>query len=110
MTDDPFRRGYQVRLEAAAETEMAAILTRIAADSPEAAQDWLDGFNRLTGMLADFNINFGYARENGTVSRELRQVVHHSHRIVYAIDDDHRLGQVLHIWHGKREKIPRGLL
>ena len=110
MSDESFRRGYTVRLEDAAIEELDEIFGDIGRDAPRAAQNWMNGFWRLVELLSEFNVNFAPARENDDSDFELRQVIHYSHRIVYTIDDEQRQVRILHIWHGARRNIPRGLL
>lgn len=106
MSKDEFRRGYRVELGGYAELEFDQVTARIAASSTQAATDWIAGFFQLIDDIGDFNINFGYAIENGDSSRELRQVMHHSHRIVYTIDEALRVVQIVHIRHHARDRIP----
>ena len=112
MSDDPsYRRRYTVRGDAAVFDEIECATRWIARDSLEAAHAWSNGLFDLIEHLGDFVAGYALARENeARAGVELREFLYHSHRVIYAIDDEARVVQVLHVWHAARRNVPRDQL
>ena len=77
---------------------------------PEAALAWLEDLWRKLDALAARPIGYGWAREHVDGEDEFRQIVHHSHRVIFTIDDTDRCLFVLRVRHAARRGVPRSQL
>lgn len=65
---------------------------------PATAARWLAGLEQLVETLQRFPRRFSHAREQEAFpAYELRQVVYHSHRIIYTVTED--TVHILHVRH-----------
>lgn len=76
----------------------------IALDSVQAANAWLDGLYAAASTLAYFPRRFRRAPEQKRFGGEVRQMLYHSHRIIYQINGP--TVSILHIRHAAR--LPLG--
>jgi plasmid stabilization system protein ParE len=93
-----FRVSMTRRAEADAEDICRWIVE--AHHQPLSAARWLDGLEEAIASFGRLPRRCPLAPEAALLGREIRQLVHHRHRILFAIDADEVL--VLHIRHGSR--------
>lgn len=89
---------YQVVLTALARSDLRAISTSIAQDSPVAAE-------RFVNRLLDNAESLGDAPRRGksvTDRDGVRRVVHRPYVIYYRVEENERVVRVLRFWHGAR--------
>lgn len=96
---------FDVVLRPAALDEALEAAEYIAANaSKEAAERWYGGLERALESLSRMPSRCAYAREHGLIAGvELRQLVYHSHRLVFTIRG--RTVHVLHIRHVARDRL-----
>ena len=78
---------------------------RIAEDSPENASKWLAVAWRKIFSLQEMPHRFAMIEESAELGVELRSVIHHSHRIIYRIDDDRMIVEIIRVYHGARKPL-----
>lgn len=74
---------------------------------PEAAEQWLRGLISAILSLNELPSRYTLIPEGKRFPFELRQLVFHSHRIVYHIDEAKQMVTVLRIYHGSRRRLRR---
>lgn len=94
---------YRVIIMPTAKAELAEIFTYISADSPSGAARWYAGCMKAIDSLSHFPMRTRLAPEAEKFEREVRQLIYHSHRILYEVVDD--TVNVLHVRHGARLPI-----
>lgn len=77
----------------------------IAADSPDQAQKWLQGAWKKIFSLAEMPKRFAVIAESDFLVGEIRDLTHHSHRIVYRMKDTDGVVEVLRVWHSARRNL-----
>jgi len=93
---------HRVRMAKRAETDVEAIYRWIAEHeaSPLNAKRWLDGLEDAIASLQESPLRCPRAPETAFFRHEIRQLLYHSHRILFVVDDDEVV--VLHVRHGNR--------
>ena len=91
---------YRVAIDPEALQKINEAARYIAQDSEQNAMSWLLGLEDLIGKLGRFPHSYGDARERKPIRRELKQVVYHSHRVIFEIDDERRVVNVVTVIHG----------
>jgi plasmid stabilization system protein ParE len=66
--------------------------------APLNAARWFDGLFEAIATLKEFPHGCARAPESEFFDREVRQLLHHSHRVLFAIEGD--VVEVFHIRHG----------
>ena len=107
---DRFERNYDLLLTEAAQQHLQEITGWIGWNQDAVASGWLGGLQALLELIADFTVDFSIARKNASARREIRQVVHHPHRILYFVDHERREVVICAIWHVRRQNVPPHLL
>ena len=101
---------FEVILMDSATREIEAIWEWLRERAPTNARIWVAGLQEAIHALADFPTGHGFARENGTVDVELRQLLYgkrqHKYRVIYTVKCNEVF--VLHIRHPAREAMKRG--
>jgi len=69
------------------------------------ADHWLNELYDKVSSLCTMPERFGVARENDSFDLELRCLRHHSHRILYTVDQDHSIVRVHAVLHGSKEDL-----
>jgi len=72
------------------------------------AERWLRGLEAVIGSLAEMPARFKVIDEQEEFSVELRQVLHHSHRVIYHVNEVTQSVHVLRIYHGARRPLSKG--
>ena len=92
---------YRVVLQDRAQKDIDDALAYIAAhDSTEAALKWYEGLIDAMESLATMPTRCRLAPEASRATGEVRQLIYHSHRILFDIEA--RAVRILHIRHGGR--------
>ena len=94
---------YRVQIGKEAHDELAEAFWHIHDDSPANAKIWLQGLYDKIDSLESMPERCAFARENDKFEEELRQLVFHSHRIIFTIKG--KTVYVMHIRHGARKEI-----
>lgn len=66
--------------------------------APTNVARWFDGVFEAIGTLAELPHRFAPAPESVFLEREIRQLIYHNHRVLFAIEGD--IVEVFHIRHG----------
>ena len=72
----------------------------IARDSDVAANRWMDGLIGVMESLSKMPRRCAIAREQAAFEIELRNLIYHSHRIIFTITED--CVRILHVRHAAR--------
>lgn len=70
--------------------------------SPEHAEIWLRKLNAEIDSLESMPERFGFARERHFFEEELRQIIFHSHRIIFWVSKETRTVHVVSIRHSRQ--------
>jgi toxin ParE1/3/4 len=96
---------YNVIVTAEAQTGIREAFEYIHERAPLNAAKWLRGLYRQIDTLERLPRRCPFARECDYLEGELRQLLFHSHRIVFRVDAPHKTVYVLHFRHAKRQTI-----
>ncbi|BDI29564.1 hypothetical protein CCAX7_16150 [Capsulimonas corticalis] len=96
---------FSVEITASASDDIADVATFIAQDSEPSAAKWLAGLQTLIFSLQDNPGRFAVIPEAVELQIDYRFVLHHSHRIVFRIDDANRIVYVVRVYHGARNPL-----
>jgi plasmid stabilization system protein ParE len=91
---------YLVEFTRGAEREIYDIEEWIAADSPEAAEQWVDGLLAIVDRLEKMPSRCPLAPENESHVEEIRQMIYGVYRILFTILPGRVV--ILHVRHGAR--------
>jgi len=80
----------------------------IAQDSPSDAAKWKAGLEKLIFSLRDMPTRYPIIPEAIDLQRSYRSVIHHSHRVVFRIDDEIGVVYVVRVYHGARRPLTEG--
>ncbi|MBV9470590.1 MAG: type II toxin-antitoxin system RelE/ParE family toxin, partial [Abitibacteriaceae bacterium] len=92
-------------LAQAAERDIAEAVAHIAEDSPPQASQWLDGLFTAIDTLGELPSRYAMIPESVTLSRPLRSLPYHSHRIIYEINEAKQLILVVRVYHSARKPL-----
>lgn len=97
---------YSVLLTPEAETRLLHAFQHIQQDSPEIAERWLREVYVKIEALATLPRRCAVAREQPYFpDRELRQLIHHSHRVIFEVHDATSTVRVLYVRHGAERTV-----
>ena len=98
---------YTVEIDPRAEQEALGAYLYIRGRSGEQrAAAWLAELYEAVAGLSLFPNGRGDAREAKAVGRPLRQLIHHSHRVIYEVDEGRAAVKVLHIRPAAMRQLP----
>ncbi len=96
---------YKIELTPTAEAELWADFTYIHEQAPLNAQHWLEAIYKAIATLETFPSRCAVAPENQYLDDELRHLLFKSHRIIFRIDQQKEIVQILHVRHASRRAI-----
>lgn len=93
---------FRVRIAQRAQRDVESIYSWIAEHGPDhhAAVRWVDGLENAITSLDEFPARCPLAPEARFFERQVRQLLYHSHRVLFTIDEEEVV--VLHIRHAGR--------
>lgn len=97
--------GFKVVVIPTARADLEEYADWIAEDSPDQARKWLIEAWETIFSLREMPARFAIIDEAEELGAEVRDVLHHSHRIVYRVREDEQIVEVLRVWHGARRAI-----
>lgn len=97
---------YRIIITPTAIEDLAAQVEYIRSDSARAAQRWYDDCIEAIDSLALLPRSGRIAPESEWFEREIRQIVVHSHRVLYVIEE--KVVRVLHVRNAARKPFRRG--
>ena len=74
-------------------------------NEPQSAKRWFDELSGRIDSLSNQPERFALIPESSRFEFGVRQILHHSHRVLYAVDEERRRVVVLRIWHGNRKRL-----
>ena len=96
---------FKVQIVAAAERDVDQAVAFIHNSSPVAAQKWLETLLTKMEGLAEMPLRFALIAEADELKKPLRSFVHHSHRIVYEIDEPTQIVSIVRVYHSARAPL-----
>jgi len=96
---------FRVEVTARAEVDIAEAVDCIAADSPTRARTWLAGLIASFELLQNLPTRHDLIAEAPRLRRDLRSIQHHSHRVVYEVDEVASTVFIVRIYHGARRSL-----
>jgi plasmid stabilization system protein ParE len=99
---------YRIVVTPSAVRDLEEYADYVASDSLEESRKWLRGAWDTIFSLREQPFRFAVIEESAEVGEELRDVLHHSHRIVYRVLEDQQVVEVLRVWHGARQALSSG--
>ena len=99
------KRRYGVIVTPEAESGIVAAFRYILERSPVNAEKWLRALYKKIDSLEQMPERCPLARENEYFEDTLRHLVSKSHRIIFRIDEEKRMVQVLYVRHAKQQAV-----
>jgi toxin ParE1/3/4 len=100
---------YAVELTRRAERDLNDLYQFLSAEHSDVASRWLNGLEKAISKLERFPRRCSLAPESRRASRRLRHLLYGTkpniYRVVYEIDETHRIVWVLTIRHGARDAL-----
>ena len=96
---------FKIQIVAAAERDIDQAMAFIHNSSPVAAQKWLETLLTKMEGLAEMPSRFAFIAEADELKKPLRGFVHHSHRIVYEVDDATKTVSIVRVYHSARAPL-----
>jgi toxin ParE1/3/4 len=81
--------------------EYAAFILR-ESKSREAANRWLDQLENTIRSLTEMPMRYKAIEEQSAFNLPLRQVLHHSHRVIYHVNEVTETVHILRVYHSAR--------
>lgn len=94
---------YTVVLLPEAEADASHAGDYIAQRSPASAAKWIAGLERAIQTLERLPNRCGVARERSHRGLTLRQLIHHSHRVLFTVNDESRTVHIHRIIHAAQD-------
>lgn len=85
-------------------TDYAAFI-QLKEGSVEPAKRWRAGLLELIGSLSENPLRFRRVPELAESHPDLRQVIYHSHRVIYEVLADDTKVRIVRVFHQRRERI-----
>lgn len=82
----------------------------INANSPGNALGWLRGIYEAIKSLKTMPTRCGCIREQSAFDEEFREILHHSHRIIFTVDEENAIVEVLDLRHAAQDDWKAGVL
>lgn len=96
---------YSVVFDSEAQTEALEAADYIARDAPDRAATWFTGLKRAVESLTKLPARCPLARESKSLGQDLHQLIYHSHRIIFRIEEDSRIVRILHVRHAAQRTL-----
>ena len=80
----------------------------IHANSPVNALVWLRGIYEAIKSLKTMPTRCGRIREQAAFDKEFRELLHHSHRIIFTVDEENAIVRVLELRHAAQDDWSAG--
>jgi plasmid stabilization system protein ParE len=96
---------FKVEITESAAQDIDETIAYIQADSISASADWLDGIQTLMASLADNPARFPVIPEAIDLQLPYRNAVYFSHRVVFRIDQEQNIVNVVRVYHGARRPL-----
>jgi plasmid stabilization system protein ParE len=100
---------YRVELTDRAARDLAALYEEKHADECEAAARWFNGLEKAVGTLEFFPRRCSAPPEGKRIGRSLRHLLYgkkpHVYRIIFEIEEPHKVVEILTIRHGARQSF-----
>ncbi len=97
---------WRVLIEDSAFRDVESVRDWIAHDSPDAANRWVDGLILAVDSLERFPRGHPRALEQDVFEGEIRQMLYHSHRVIYKVDEP--VVRILHVRHSAMRPLGWG--
>lgn len=95
----------QFTLLARQDAQDYAAFIRDEQNSPAPARRWLDGLNSAIEKLAEAPRRFAVVPEAEELGFPYRSLAYHSHRVIYAVNDDEERVTVIRVYHSARKPL-----
>lgn len=96
---------YKIKITDSATLDLMEHADLIAADSRIQAFRWLIGAWDAFVSLQEMPRRYAIISEFSDSREDVRDLVHHSHRIVYRVNDDAQQVEILRVWHMSRREL-----
>lgn len=96
---------FKVIVTPSAAQDLEEYASYISIKSPGEARKWLAGAWDKIFSLSEMPLRFAVIDEAEEIGQPLRDVLHHSHRIVYRVKEDVKTVEILRVWHAAREQL-----
>lgn len=96
---------FSVELTHAAQRDIEETIDYIALDSSVRAKKWHDALRDLLNSLKEMPTRHAIIQESESLNRALRSVRHHSHRVIYEVNEKHERVTVVRIYHASRKPL-----
>ena len=97
---------YVVNISPTAQADVRDIWLYISADSPEAAEKFMDALDHQLQTLQSFPTRCTLIQENQHLATDYRHLIFGKYRTIFRIDQEADVVEVLRIIHGARSLEP----
>jgi plasmid stabilization system protein ParE len=99
---------YSVEITTEVESSIRHAFYYIHERSPTNALNWLAGLYRAIDTLETMPGRCALIREQEAFDEEVRELIHHSHRIIFTVDEEEAVVRVHTFRHTAQDDIRRG--
>ena len=96
---------FRIIVLPSAESDLAEHFETIARDSFERACQWIDTAWSKIFSLREMPNRFAIIDESQELGEPLRSILHHSHRIIYKVDESTQTIAIVRVWHQARSAL-----
>jgi plasmid stabilization system protein ParE len=96
---------YTVNITADVESSIRQAFSYIHERSPQNASHWLGGLYRAIDTLETMPARCSLIREHDAFEEQVRELLYHSHRIIFTIDEENALVQVHAFRHSAQDEL-----
>lgn len=98
---------FRIEVAAKAETDISEGVDYIRKDSPTRAIRWYEDLFLALQTLDALPGRYPLIPESGQLKRNLRSIHHHSHRVIYEVDEEHEIVFVIRVFHSARKPLSK---
>lgn len=96
---------FDIEITDPARDDIDDAVTFIAQNSPAAARKWKTALQALILSLQEMLGRFAIIAEAGELGLPYRSTPHHSHRVIFRIDEEKNTVFVVRVYHGARRPL-----
>jgi plasmid stabilization system protein ParE len=96
---------FEIEVSEHAEHDINEAASYIAKDSAARAKKWLIGLHSIFNSLQELPNRHSMIQEAEELGRSLRSIIHHSHRIVYEVQEAANVVYIVRVYHGAHHPL-----
>jgi plasmid stabilization system protein ParE len=96
---------FDIQISKSSVEDIDSYVRLIRQDSRTRAEKWKGTLFEAISSLSSFPNRYSVIRENDQFELDYRQFMHHSHRVIYRIDEKDNVVYVVRVYHGARREL-----